>query len=317
MKIKSVFYYLLLITTVLSCKKDDGGPNFEPPKPLSETVAEEAAQIKAYLETHFYNYEEFENPTTDFDFKITIDTIAGDNADKRPLIEDMIPKKILVRSREIGLDDDKEVEHTYYYLVAREGIGPSPTVVDSTFVRYEGSLLNGAIFDGSTENPVWFDLVATVKGFGNGVQWLKAGEVTAQNPDGTYEIDNYGVGMAIFPSAMGYYSRLQGSIPSYSPLIFKIDLMTMATADHDRDGVPSYVEDLNNNGYLRDDNTDEKSEKKLFLSPSYNYLDNDDDNDGKLTKDEIRDANGDIITDPAMYPDSDNDGTPDYLDADN
>lgn len=315
MKIKSVFYILMLVVAITSCKKDDG-VSFEPPKPLSETIAEEAAQIKAYLETHFYNYEEFQNPPADFDYKIDIDTITGDNADKTPLIEMMTAKKVIIRSEEVFVDDDKQLEHTYYYLVAREGIGASPTAVDSTFIRYEGSLINGTIFDGSTENPVWFDLVGTVRGFGSGTQWLKAGEVSAQNPDGTFEIDNYGVGMVVFPSAMGYYSRQQGTIPSYSPLIFKIDLMTMTTADHDRDGVPSYIEDLNNNGYLRDDNTDEKSEEDLFLSASYNYLDNDDDNDGKLTKDEIRDANGDVITDPLLYPDSDNDGTPDYLDSD-
>jgi len=41
-------------------------------------------------------------------------------------------------------------------------------------------------------------------------------------------------------------------------------------------------------------------------------LDTDDDGDGILTIDEIKDASGNVT-----FPDSDNDGVPDYLDEDN
>jgi len=350
MKIKSAFYVLVIVLAVFSCKKDDGGINIEPPKALSEIIATDEADIKAFLETHFYNYEEFETPPSDFDFVIDIDTIAGDNANKTPLMQMMTAKKVIVRSREIGIDNDKELEHTYYYLVAREGEGPSPTAVDSSFVRYEGSLLNGQVFDGSTESPIWFDLgqiqgpLQGARGFSEGIPNLKGGVVSVLNPDGTYEIDNYGVGLIVFPSALGYYSLQRGSIPEYSPLIFKIDLMAIARADHDRDGVPSYLEDLNGNGYAYDDNTDKKSEEAFFDATIYDFLDDDDDNDGRLTKDEVtfneyvvdtnmgeqepdleenkeyeidrKNVNGIITIKTVVLTDTNNDGTPDYLDAD-
>ena len=89
-------------------------------------------------------------------------------------------------------------------------------------------------------------------------------------------------------------------------------MMVVEEADHDRDGVPSYLEDLNKNEYLLDDNTDEQSERNARTSLLVNFVDADDDNDLKPTKDEINIAEDGTVT----FPDSDNDGTPDYLDAD-
>ena len=43
--------------------------------------------LQTYLETHYYNYEEFESNPEDYSIEITIDTLAGDNANKTPLIE--------------------------------------------------------------------------------------------------------------------------------------------------------------------------------------------------------------------------------------
>tara|TARA_R110002049_G_scaffold292708_1_gene477321 strand:+ start:461 stop:1408 length:948 start_codon:yes stop_codon:yes gene_type:complete len=312
MKFNKVFFLAIVsIVFVWSCKKDDDGPTYEPPKALSEIVNQNNDSIVKYMETHFYNYEEFANPPADFDYSIVLGKIEGDNADKTPLSEMMQSKTVTVRSREIGLDDDKEVEHTYYYLVAREGAGEAPTVADATYIRYEGSLLNGTIFDASTVSPIWLQYENRIRGFSEGTQHFKAGNNTVVNDDGTYEIQNYGVGLIIFPSALGYYSGATGAIPAYNPLIFKIDLMAVNEADHDNDGVPSYREDLNGNGYLADDNTDKKSEEKIQTQLVPNYADSDDDNDGRLTRDEISDADGNIVF---PYPDSNNDGTPDYLD---
>ena len=74
--------------------------------------------------------------------------------------------------------------------------------------------------------------------------------------------------------------------------------------DQDNDGIPSIIEDLNNNGLEEDDDTD--------ADGLPNYVDADDDNDGRPTADEIEiDADGNIT-----YPDSDGDGIVDYLDSD-
>ena len=315
---------------VWSCNDDDDSPTIEPPKPLNEVIDRDNDSIQKYIETHFYNYEDFSNPPADFDYKIVLGKIEGDNADKRPLSDMVKPKKVIVRSREIGIDNDKELEHTYYYLVARQGTGESVTVADSTYIRYEGSLLNDIVFDDSTTTPIWFDLAdiqkpgfinrsgllqKAARGFSEGISNFKAGNdiVISDASDGTYKINGYGVGLIIIPSALGYYSAEVGTIPSYSPLLFKIDLMRMNEADHDNDGVPSYSEDINGNGYLYDDNTDKKAEENIRTAPIPNFLDADDDNDGKLTIYEIK-VDGKIIF---PYPDTDNDGTPDYLDSDN
>ena len=72
-------------------------------------------------------------------------------------------------------------------------------------------------------------------------------------------------------------------------------------------------EDLDGDGFLFDDNTDLEGEIERRLRIAFpNFRDPDDDGDGVLTRDEISDENGNIIF---PYPDTDNDGTPDYLDS--
>lgn len=73
-------------------------------------------------------------------------------------------------------------------------------------------------------------------------------------------------------------------------------------ADGDGDTIPDYLEDVNNNGDLTDDDTDEDN--------LANFLDPDDDGDGILTKDEDANGNGNLFDD-----DSDGDGIVDFLDA--
>lgn len=324
MKFKNVFLVAFLAIMVWSCNSDDNGFTIEPPKALSEIVEQDKDSIVKYLETHFYNYEDFQDPPADFDYKIVLGEIEGENADKTPLIDMMETETVTVRSEEIGLSSGKEVEHTFYYLVARQGVGEQAKTADSTYVRYEGLLLDNTIFDASTASPRWFDLATLqaplqgARGFSLGTQFLKAGRAITDddiNDDGTFEVSDYGVGMIIFPSALGYYNNATGSISAYSPLIFKIDLIAVNNADHDNDGIPSYLEDLNGNGYLFDDNSDLKSENSsTSIATTPDYLDTDDDNDGILTRDEISDEDGNIIL---PYPDADGDGIPNYLDPNN
>ena len=86
---KRILVLSLFATIFLSCNNDDNGPGLEavPPRLLAEVAPENDQEIQEFLQTHFFNYEEFESPPADFDFKIVIDTIAGDNSDKRPLTE--------------------------------------------------------------------------------------------------------------------------------------------------------------------------------------------------------------------------------------
>jgi len=303
--------------TLLSCNNDDnGGIEQVPPRLLSEVSPEDDETIKEFLSTHFYNYEDFDTPPEGFDYRIVIDTIAGANADERPLIEeDYKTFTVNVSSSFLGLDTGEEdISHTLYYIEARQGGGPSPTFADSTLVRYQGTLLNGTTFD-QNQDFLWQELPFTVRGYANGIAQMRAGtpDQIVDNPDGTYSIANSGIGIIIMPSGLAYFNNPQSSvIPRYAPLVFKVELgLIVEDTDNDNDGIPSVDEDLNGNGYLFDDNTD--FEQEALGGRLANFRDADDDADGVSTRTEITDDNGEILI---PYPDSDGDGVPDYLDRD-
>lgn len=297
-----------------SCGNDDDGLGGElvPPRLLSEVVAENNTEIEEYLNTHFYNYEAFENPPAGFDYRVIIDTISGDNAAKTPLSQSdkLNAAVITISSSDFGLPDDEEdIPHTYYYLLANEGEGVFPTTADSTFVSYEGINLDGSVFDSALGAGRWFDLPGTfnipgsIRGFQEGISKFRSGTGVLEMEDGTFTIEDFGSGLIIMPAGLAYFNGSQpGS--SYAPIIFNINLLAVATADHDNDGVPSKLEDRDNDKNLFNDDTDEDGIP--------DYLDLDDDNDGTFTEDEDVNGDGDPTND-----DTDGDGIPNYLDTDN
>ncbi len=319
---KKYGWCLLAAALLMNCKKDDGiEVTIVPPRDLAEVAAEDQVTIQEFLDTHFYNYDEFASPPADFDYKIRIDTIAGANADKTPLSADIQSVQITVTPEQLGLDQSGDVVHTLYYLEADTPGGDArenPTVADSVLVTYKGSLLNGLDFDGTFSQPVWFDLARIqgpgggARGFAEAMTFFKVATGVTANPDGTLMAENPGSGLMIMPSGLAFFGTGSGSIPAYSPLVFTVELFSVKRTDHDGDGVPSIVEDVNGDGYLFNDNTDQEDEEKQFGGLlTVNYLDRDDDGDGTRTRDEI------VITDGVVsYPDSDGDGTPDYLDPD-
>ncbi|MGA9239204.1 FKBP-type peptidyl-prolyl cis-trans isomerase [Robiginitalea sp.] len=301
------------------CGEDDGiDVEIVPPRDLEEVAIENDAEIREYLQSHFYNYEEFENPPADFDFKISVDTLAGENAGKIPLIDQVQSIEITVTSGELALEDQPDVDHTLYYLIAREGMDENPTVADSAFLTYRGTLLDDRDFDGSFSQPVWFDLARIqgplqgARGFTEGMPFFNASGGITTNPDGTVASIDGGVGMIIMPSGLGYFNAAPtNAIPNYSPLIFFVELFSIDETDHDEDGIPSIMEDLDGDGYLYNDNTNEEQERETIGGVlRVNFLDPDDDGDDVPTRDEII-----INPDGTLeFPDSNGNGTPDYLD---
>ncbi|GHA51421.1 hypothetical protein GCM10007103_34960 [Salinimicrobium marinum] len=277
---------------------DDNGTDEVEERDRTEQELADREALEEYLQTHFYNYEDFENPSEGFDYVVRFDTINEANADKTPLIEsDLLESKTVTRG---------EVDYTIYVLKVREGEGDKPTFADSTFVTYRGELLNRRMFDNAV-TPVWFDLPQLIEGFTEGVIEFRGATNFDVNEDNSVTWTNdYGVGAVFMPSGLGYYSRPQGGIPPYSPLIFSINLYGVNQADHDNDGIPSYMEDINGDGVLGNDNTDNDNLP--------NFIDDDDDGDFIPTREEIE---IDPETGELSFPDKDNDGTPDYLDSDN
>ena len=303
--IKQGIYLILAMLALTSCKKDDADETpVVPDRDRGEVQEESDSTITSYLSTHYYNYEDFDNPPEGFDYQIRFGELKGDNADKRSLAED-------IKEQTFNFQD---VDYKLYTLVVREGEGKQATYADSVFMNYDGRLFNDTRFDGSV-NPVWFNLPGTITstgisgtifGFANGVNSFKGASEIGQNDDGTLKFSNdYGIGAVFIPAGLAYFSSAQSIIPAYSSLIFTMNIYDVRVGtDGDGDGVPNIVEDLNKNNSLVDDDTDANSLP--------NYLDADDDGDGILTRDEII-----INTDGSIeYPDTDGDKIPDYLDAD-
>jgi hypothetical protein len=303
-KIKFGFAFLILTFFVaISCKKDDdGGIEVVPPRDRKEEAVRAEKVIDTFLRTHFYNYEEFEADPVNF--KLKFDTIAGDNASKTPLIEQVLSKEV----RDLV---DNSVVYNLYYLKVREGGGDEhPHFCDRTTNTYDGRLMNLDLFD-SAVIPVQFDLVENPPGAGiiTGLQQaiieFKGAEgEPVENPDGTLTFNNYGIGAVFIPSGLAYYQYPPptGGLEPYDQLIFSFELFSFEVMDHDNDGIPSYMEDLNGNKNLYDDDTDGDG--------VFNYLDTDDDGDGRLTEYEIEIVNG-VLT----FPDRNGNGIPDYLDS--
>ena len=243
---KIIFYSLLIVLIINSCKKDDNSVTI---RDVEDQALVDDTDLKKFLETHFYNYEDFEKSDGSKNLEIIIDSIFEENSNKDPLINKVFKKNIPIES------DEGTINHVLYYLPVKEGIGERPSKVDSVYVSYEGGLLDGSIFDKSL-TPIWFDLTSVVTGFKEGVSEFKPGDFSLNN-DNTVNYQNYGQGLIFIPSGLGYFAQSSSLIPEYSPLIFKISLFTIKKTDHDGDGILTVDEyDIDNDGVPDDTDGD-------------------------------------------------------------
>lgn len=97
------------------------------------------------------------------------------------------------------------------YEVLVKGDGAMPADTSEVEVHYEGTLMDGTVFDSSYERgeSISFPLNRVISGWTEGVQLMPVGS--------TY--------MFYIPSELGYGSRGTGPIPANSVLIFKIELL--------------------------------------------------------------------------------------------
>ena len=98
------------------------------------------------------------------------------------------------------------------YEVINEGTGPKPTATDKVRVHYEGSLVDGTVFDSSYSRgePLEFSLGGVIPGWTEGLQLMGTGS--------TYRL--------YIPSDLGYGPQgAGGQIPPYSTLIFEVELL--------------------------------------------------------------------------------------------
>ncbi|MCB0449246.1 MAG: hypothetical protein KDC97_03930 [Confluentibacter sp.] len=286
----------------ISCKKDDT-PTIEPIEIRDRTEQQvvDMDSLNNYLETHYYNASDF---------------VSNPN----PSISDIIIKKVkanetppvgYVKLKDAVGESKKtvyaETNYEYFVLKLNQGGGnASPTFADNVRVVYEGFSLQNVIFDSSVI-PVLFDLTGLIPGWNRVLPDFNTAESFVENADGTVTYSNKGLGVMFLPSGLGYFSQSSGAIPAYSPIIFKFELLQAYQNDHDKDGVPSYLEDINGDGELFDNTDGDFNPSNGF--PIYDYLDTDDDGDGILTIDEDINKDGNPRND-----DSNGNGIPNYLD---
>jgi peptidylprolyl isomerase len=102
------------------------------------------------------------------------------------------------------------------YLRLIEGKGTKhPTAKSKVTVHYHGTLLNGTIFDSSTERgePITFGLNQVIKGWTEGVQLMTEGDKTR----------------FFIPSHLAYGNQSVGSIEAGSTLIFDVELIKIVS----------------------------------------------------------------------------------------
>lgn len=286
----------MLSLALFSCSKNKD-EEVTPPREYSEQYPTDLKDIEEYLKTYY-----IEEVTADFDIKIS--KIPTGGTQKSIWEQTTYPLEF----REVNLHG---LKYKLYYLVLNEGIGESPSNVDAVFTAYKGDYLQQVTKDGVTtltvtefersSNPQqFFQLTSVIRGWSEVFPLFKKGTYTS-NSDGTVSYKDFGAGVVFIPSGLGYYNSGSGSIPSYAPLVFNVKLYEVQRNDQDGDGIPSYLEDLDGDGYMYSFTNTTLYPTKPTTNPDDtdgdevpDCFDVDDDGDNYTTKLErsYKDANG-------------------------
>ncbi|WP_333666755.1 FKBP-type peptidyl-prolyl cis-trans isomerase, partial [Flavobacterium sp.] len=286
---KSIVLFTLC-TVVVSCSKS--GSSTEPLRDYTEQYTKDLSNIETFMQTHYMTVINNPGQTNDQDVTFT-ELIAGDT---HPSIWNQTQYPIQTLYVE-----QNDITYKLYYLQLRQGSGPdskSPCNVDKVLTSYRGEYIYTGVE--GTENVVvskqfeelinpqsFFNLTGVIKGWGEVFPKFKTGTY-AGNPDGTLSYFNFGAGVMFIPSGLAYYSTSTGGIPAYSPLVFTFKLYEIQRNDQDADGIPSYQEDLNNDGYVRVLDTGVANPDDTDGDGVPDFLDNDDDGDYFTTASEIK-----------------------------
>jgi len=291
---KFKYYFILIITTfsLFSCSKNDSA-EAEPIRDFSVQYTTDISDIEEYLKTFYITVVDHPGFVDDKDVTMTKIPVGGTQASIWSYKDSATFPKLM--SRDVVLHD---ITYKVYYLVLREGTGVAPCNVDGVLASYKGDYLQQTVvsevtsltattFEEAKYPQQMLSLYSTIKGWSEIFPKFKTGSYTSNN-DGTVSYNNFGAGVMFLPSGLGYYSSGTGTIPAYAPLVFSFKLYELQRLDQDSDGVPSYQEDVDGDGYMNLLATGVVNPDDTDGDGIPNFLDVDDDADGYSTKSEVK-----------------------------
>ena len=157
MKLRKITLALLSIFMfVVACGDDDEDITAFVEKDRAVVYAEDLLEIETYLQNYTYNYDDFDfsnpNSLANDTFQIVFTEISEDNnnLDADPILDrpELLSKTVT----------DNSIDYKLYYLNIREGLGSVVDALDAAAVSYEGTLLDGSVFDSNTIVPITFAL---------------------------------------------------------------------------------------------------------------------------------------------------------------
>lgn len=111
-----------------------------------------------------------------------------------------------------GEQDVQETSSGLQYKLLQAGTGTvHPKVTDQVTVHYEGSLIDGTVFDSSVKRgePISFGLERVIAGWKEGLQLMVKGDKTR----------------FFIPPSLAYDEQWAGDIPPNSALVFDVELL--------------------------------------------------------------------------------------------
>jgi len=286
---------------VVSCSRD--GESTEPLRDYAEQYATDLAKIEEFLQTHYITVTDHAGFPDDQSVTFTKIPVGGTQTS-------IWNSPDLVTNFTVDAND---ITYKLYYLKLRGHVdrnaSPSaaelaktPCNVDKVLTSYVGQylyttketvgetevdVLKLKQFEENANPQTFLTLSSTIRGWSEVFPKFRAGTYVG-NPDGTITYSDFGAGIMFIPSGLGYYASGSTSIPAYSPLIFTFKLYEIQRVDNDGDGVFSYQEDLNNDGYVRVLEEGVVNPDDTDGDEVPDFLDVDDDADFIMTKTEIK-----------------------------
>lgn len=310
---KFKYYFILIITSLslFSCSKDDNSIEAEPLRDFEEQFKTDKAVIEEYLKTYSFEVINAPGETRDQDVVFTKIPEGGSEHPIMFYLDSPTFPKLLKKTVDLH-----GIVYELYYLVLREGTGERPCNVDGVLSAYKGDYLyrtvaKPAVPATATEAEIpavpsqllanqfekvifpqeFLNLYKTITAWGEVFPEFRTGGATPED-DGTVTYNDFGAGVMFLPSGLGYYNQGTGAIPSYTPLVFSFKLYAIDRSDLDGDGIPSYLEDVNGDNYMRILPAGTPNPDDTDGDGIPNYLDIDDDGDGFTTRFEITKPSG-------------------------